>query len=115
MARWVKLCTVGEVPQPGNVVELETDGVAICLANANGELSALDNVCPHRGGPLGQGWMEGEMVVCPWHSWTFHAKTGAADYPPNEWVRVFPVRVEDGEVLIEIEEAAPQLVHVKEI
>ena len=59
--------------------------------------------------------MEGEMVVCPWHSWTFHAKTGSADYPPNERVRVFPVRVEDGEVLIEIEEAAPKLVHVQEI
>ena len=63
--------------------------MAICLANVNGELSALDNICPHRQGPLGQGWMEGEAVICPWHSWAFNVKTGLAEYPVHERVMCF--------------------------
>ena len=53
MAQWVRLCGVSEAPSVGRVVEAEVDGVGICLANVNGELSALDNWCPHRRGPLG--------------------------------------------------------------
>jgi len=76
--------------------------VGVCLANVDGELSALDNVCPHRQGPLGQGWVEGEAVVCPWHSWAFNAKTGMAEYPEGERVGSFAVRVEGEDVLLEI-------------
>jgi len=65
--------------------------------------SALDNVCPHRQGPLGQGWIEGDVVVCPWHSWAFDVKTGLATYPENERVGVFPLRIEGENVLINIE------------
>lgn len=103
MARWVRLCGLAEAPGAGKVAEAEVEGVAICLANVGGELSALDNWCPHRRGPLGQGWLEGESVVCPWHSWTFNAKTGLAEYPPQERVEVFPLRVEDDDVLVDIE------------
>ena len=87
----------------GQVVEAEVEGVAVCLANVNGALSALGNVCPHRQGPLGQGWIEGNAVICPWHSWAFNAKTGRAEYPVNEWVDVFPLRVEGEDVLVDIE------------
>ena len=87
----------------GQVMEAEVRGVGVCLANVSGELSALDNVCPHRQGPLGQGWVEGEAVVCPWHSWAFNAKTGVAVYPEGERVGSFAVRVEGEDVLVEIE------------
>jgi nitrite reductase (NADH) small subunit len=103
VAQWVKICGVAEAPRPGRVMEAEVEGVAVCLANVNGELSALDNWCPHRRGPLGQGWIEGEAVVCPWHSWAFHAKTGQAEYPENERVAVFPLKLEGEAVLIEID------------
>lgn len=103
MSKWVKLCSLSEAPAPGAVAEAGAEGVAVCLANINGELSALDNVCPHRQGPLGQGWLEGDLVVCPWHAWMFHAKTGIADYPSNERVAAIPLRVEGEDVLIEIE------------
>jgi nitrite reductase (NADH) small subunit len=83
-------------------MEAEVNGVGVCLANLRGELSALDNRCPHRGGPLGQGWIEGEAVVCPWHSWAFNLKTGQAEYPEKERVAVFPVKVEEGAVLIDL-------------
>ena len=103
VAQWVRLCGVAEAPGVGMVMEAEVEGVGVCLANVNGELSALDNVCPHRQGPLGQGWIEGEAVVCPWHSWAFDVKTGAAVYPEKERVDVFPLRIEDEDVLINIE------------
>lgn len=103
MEQWVRLCALGEAPAVGKVIEAEVDGVGICLANVNGELSAIDNVCPHRQAPLGQGWVEGEAVVCPWHSWTFSVRTGESEYPVHERVDVFPVRVEGEDVLVNIE------------
>jgi nitrite reductase (NADH) small subunit len=103
LAHWVKVCDVAGAPAAGAVMECEVEGVGICLANIGGELSALDNWCPHRRGPLGQGWVEGKAVVCPWHSWAFDAKTGLAEYPEGERVEVFPVRLDGNEVLIEID------------
>jgi nitrite reductase (NADH) small subunit len=106
MAQWVRLCGLAEAPAEGNVMEAETQGVAICLARVGGELSALDNWCPHRRGPLGQGWVEGNAVVCPWHSWTFDLRSGKAEFPVSERVAVFPVRVEGEDVLVDVS-AAP--------
>jgi nitrite reductase (NADH) small subunit len=83
-------------------MEAEVNGVAVCLANVEGKLSALDNWCPHRRGPLGQGWVEGNAVVCPWHSWLFNVETGIAEPPEKAKVDVFPVKVEGNEVLIEL-------------
>jgi nitrite reductase (NADH) small subunit len=103
LAEWVRLCGVGEAPVAGGVMEAEARGVAVCLANVEGKLCALDNWCPHRRGPLGQGWIDGRAVVCPWHSWAFDAKTGVSVYPENVRVEVFPVRVEGESVLVDIE------------
>ena len=102
MAEWVRLCGVGEVPGVGGVMEAEDKGVAVCLANVEGRLCALDNVCPHRQGPLGQGWLEGEAVVCPWHSWAFNVDTGVAEPPERARVDVFPVKVEGEDVLVNL-------------
>ncbi len=102
MAKWVRICGVAEAPAPGKVMEADAEGIGVCLANLNGELSALENLCPHRQGPLGQGWIEGETVVCPWHSWTFHVKTGQSEYPVDESVEVYPVRVEGEDVLVDL-------------
>ena len=102
MGRWVRVCGVAEAPAEGGVMEAEVEGVAVCLARIGGTLSALDNVCPHRQGPLGQGWVEGNAVVCPWHSWAFDVGTGLAEYPAGERVAVFPVKLEGEEVLVEV-------------
>ena len=102
MDRWVTLCPVGEAPPEGAVVEVEAEGAAICLARIGGSLHALDNVCPHRQGPLGEGWIEGEAVVCPWHSWAFDVYSGEALPPERSKVRVFPVRTDGESVQIEL-------------
>lgn len=102
MAQWVRLCALSEAPEHGEVKEAEAEGVAVCLANADGELRALDNWCPHRRGPLGQGWLEGEAVVCPWHSWAFNTRTGIAEPPERARVDVLPLRVEGDDLLVDI-------------
>jgi nitrite reductase (NADH) small subunit len=103
MSRWVKLCTLAEAPPEGSVIETAAEGIEICLARHNGELAALDNWCPHRRGPLGQGWIEGEAVICPWHSWAFNLKTGDTEPPERDQVDVFPIRLEGEDVLVDIE------------
>ena len=102
MAEWVRLCAISEAPLPGNVTEVEAQGVALCLANVNGELSALDNWCPHRQGPLGQGWVEGNTVLCPWHAWAFDVRTGEVQPPEQGKVAVFAVRVEGKQVEVNL-------------
>lgn len=101
MAQWVRLCSTGEAPEPGEVTEIECGGTTICLANVQGELHALDNVCPHRQGPLGQGWIEGTAVMCPWHAWAFDLRTGIAEEPERAQVRVFETRTEGNDVLVD--------------
>ena len=102
MSEWVRLCGVGEAPAEGEAVEREAGGRMICLARVDGELAALDNVCPHRNGPLGQGWIEGTRVVCPWHAWAFDLKTGVAEEPVEDRVDVYALRVEGEDVLVEL-------------
>ena len=102
MSQWVRLCGVNEAPKPGEVTEVEAAGRAICLANVEGELHALDNVCPHRQGPLGQGWIEGKAVMCPWHAWAFDVRTGVAEEPEQGEVKVFPLRTEAGDLLVDL-------------
>ncbi|MFC6644494.1 Rieske (2Fe-2S) protein [Granulicella cerasi] len=102
MAEWVRLCGADEAPEEGCVKEAEAAGVAVCLAKIDGELRALDNWCPHRRAPLGQGWLEGDSVVCPWHAWRFDTLSGIAEPPEKARVDVLPVRVEGDDVLIDI-------------
>ena len=102
MAEWVRLCAVEEAPAPGDVREAEAAGQVLCLANIEGHLCVLDNACPHRQGPLGQGWIEGQTVVCPWHAWAFDCRTGIAEPPERAQVRVYPVRSEQGEVFVDL-------------
>jgi nitrite reductase (NADH) small subunit len=102
VAEWVRLCGAHEAPKPGEVMEAEAQGVAVCLANVDGRLAAVDNLCPHRYGPLGGGWLEGGAVVCPWHSWAFSTTTGIAESPERAKVSVFPVKIEGEDVLVDL-------------
>ncbi len=103
MPHWVKLIGVHDAPAEGKVLQAEVEGVSVCLARVNGELSALDNWCPHRRGPLGEGWIEGNAVVCPWHSWAFDLHTGVAQPPDRAEVEVFRLRVEGDDLLVDLE------------
>ena len=98
MAAWIKVCALAEAPAPGEAAEVELHGVPLCVANRDGQFSILDNECPHRGGPLGQGWIEGNAVLCPWHAWAFDLETGVVEAPEHGSVKVYPARVESGQL-----------------
>jgi nitrite reductase (NADH) small subunit len=102
MPDFIRLAAASELPASDEAKEFSCADKTICVANVNGTFSAMDNVCLHRGGPLGQGMIEGGKVVCPWHGWAYDPKTGAADQNPNAKVAVYPLKIESGDVLIEI-------------
>jgi nitrite reductase (NADH) small subunit len=102
MSDFVKLVNQSELPPEGEVREFPCGDRVICVANVNGVISAMDNVCLHRGGPLGQGMVEGGKVVCPWHGWQWDPKTGQAAQNPATNVAVYPIKVEDGQALIQL-------------
>jgi nitrite reductase (NADH) small subunit len=97
-----KLTTQSELPPEGEAREFSCGDKVICVANVNGTISAMDNVCLHRGGPLGQGVIEGDKLVCPWHGWLWDPKTGEAVHNRAAKVSVYPIRVEGDEVIIDI-------------
>ena len=77
MSGWKKLLDCPNLlPQSGQVVMMDEKPVA--LFNIDGEFIAMDNKCPHRGGSLGDGEIEGDIVTCPWHGWQFNCRTGKA-------------------------------------
>jgi len=99
---YVKLTTQSELPAEGEAKEFELDGKTICVANLNGTISAMDNVCLHMGGPLGQGYIVGNKLVCPWHGWEYDVKTGQLGDDAKSKLAIYPVKVENGEVLVEL-------------
>ena len=102
MPDFTKLTTASELPAADEAKEFPCGAKTICVANFNGNYSAMDNVCLHRGGPLGQGMIEGGKVVCPWHGWQWDLKTGEAAQNPSAKVAVYPLKIENGDVLIVI-------------
>ncbi len=73
------------------------------LANVDGRLYAIDNNCPHNGGPLGKGELRGREVVCPWHGWRWDVTTGRNVWPGSDWrVPRLPVRVVGDEIQLPV-------------
>lgn len=81
---------------------VEAAGKTIALFNVAGEYHAVDNACPHRGGPLGEGDLDGTAVVCPWHAWRWDVTTGANVNNPAIRIPRLPVTVEAGEIYVEL-------------
>jgi len=98
----VKLTSESNLPGPNEAKEFPCAGKDICVANVNGSYSAMDNICLHRGGPLGQGLIENGKLVCPWHAWAWDPKTGEAAHNPSPKIAVYPLKIENGDVLVEI-------------
>ena len=98
------LVRVGSVSAlaPGSVMEAVVGGKRIAVCNVGGELHALDGVCPHRSGPLGQGALHANMLVCPWHAWEYDCRTGENDFDQDVKLDKFPVTVEGGDIYIDV-------------
>ena len=88
---------------PDQIREIQLDGITIALANVSGQFHALSNVCLHRGGPLGQGSLQGNLVTCPWHGWSFDVTSGKVSPNQTAGVACYPVELRGDDVYVNID------------
>ena len=101
MAERRKVATSSDITSDG-LISVETDGKKIVLYNVEGNIYATDGTCPHQGGPLGDGLLEGKIITCPWHAWQFDICNGIALYDKGISVACYRVIVEGTDILIEV-------------
>jgi nitrite reductase (NADH) small subunit len=94
---FIPVATSDEMP-PGSRKTVFVGDREVALFNVAGTLYAIENTCPHQGGPLGEGWLEGTVVTCPWHAWCFDLRTGHMTLGEYSCVDTFEVQV-DGSVV----------------
>jgi nitrite reductase (NADH) small subunit len=99
MADFVRVAATSEIPV-GQGKTLEVGGKQIAVFNCDGTFYAIDNICKHRGGPLGEGELDGVNVICPWHGWTYDVTSGACLEEDDCAVDKFEVKVEGDDVLV---------------
>jgi nitrite reductase (NADH) small subunit len=92
---------LADVP-PGSIKTFQVAGKVLAIANVGGSVYAIDNTCLHRGGPLGEGQLEGKVVTCPWHGWQFDVTSGKAVQNANAGVSCFKTEVRGDEVFVEL-------------
>ena len=99
MADYICVAKADEIPAgQGRTVEVE--GKKIAVFNVDGNLYAIDDTCVHRGGPLGQGQLDGSVVSCPWHSWRFDVTTGACLTISSGRTRCYPIKIEGSDIWV---------------
>ena len=98
---FVKVAPANSI-KPGECKEVEANGQAIALFNIEGKFYAIDAVCPHRGGPLGEGMVDGCIVTCPLHGWQFDVTTGVSPVNPAAKQKCFKAKVEGNDVMVEV-------------
>jgi nitrite reductase (NADH) small subunit len=114
-AQSISVAALEEVPENGRLT-VEAFGTTIAIFNVDGRLFAIDNHCPHQGGPLCHGQISGAMLPskpyeylygrpnsvlsCPWHGWQFDLETGETLFDPHVRVPIYPVRVMDGQIFL---------------
>jgi nitrite reductase (NADH) small subunit len=87
---------------PGTIREFHVEGRAIAVANVDGKFFAINNTCLHRGGPLGQGTLNGKVVTCPWHGWQYDVTTGKVTQNPAVGVDCYPLEVRGEDIYVDI-------------
>src|SRR5262245_948438 len=95
-----KVLNLAELPD-GKTAFVTLGGVDVALFRRGEEIFAIGNECPHQGGGLCDGWVEGDIVTCPLHGWEFDLRSGACMTVPGESVPRFNVTVEDGAIFLE--------------
>jgi nitrite reductase/ring-hydroxylating ferredoxin subunit len=97
----IDLCGAADV-SPGTALQVETAGLSLAVFNLDGEFYVIDDNCTHGPGLLSEGFIEGDVVECPFHSGQFNIKTGAVVSPPCMVpIKTYKTIVENGRVLIE--------------
>jgi nitrite reductase (NADH) small subunit len=103
LSQWVTIGTLDSIPRLGaRVVKSAAHGDIAVFRNSADAVFALRDECPHKGGPLSQGIVFGNTVACPLHGWTIDLSDGQALSPDKGCARRFAVKLQDGQVLLEV-------------
>lgn len=98
---FVRVASTSEIPA-GTILELTLNDRAIAISNVDGVFYAMQNSCLHRGGPLGQGALEGKIVTCPWHGWQFDVTTGKVAQNDTVGVSCYPIEVRGQDLFVDL-------------
>jgi nitrite reductase (NADH) small subunit len=101
MMAFMRTAAAVEVP-PGSIREFEVGGKTVALANVEGKFFAVNNLCLHRGGPLGEGELDRQIVTCPWHGWQFDVTNGKLLTNADVALACYPVEVRGDEVFVDV-------------
>ena len=99
MGEYIRVVGVADIP-PGSGHVAAVSGRCITIFNVDGAFFVLDNTCAHRGGPLGEGELDGEVVTCPWHSWEYNVRTGISLTTPSASVKTYAVKIDGDDVKV---------------
>jgi NAD(P)H-dependent nitrite reductase small subunit len=100
VGQFVNVATTDEI-EPGTGKLVQVNGLEIAVFNVGGQFYASGAVCPHEGGPLEDGTLDGDVVICPWHGFDFDLKTGECLVDSDLRVPTYPVKVEGDSILVE--------------
>jgi nitrite reductase (NADH) small subunit len=100
---FIRAALTSDVP-PGAIHEFQVGSTAIALANVDGKFFAISNLCMHRGGPLGEGELDRQIVTCPWHGWQFDVTTGQLVTNPVITTPCYAVELRGTEIFVDIGE-----------
>jgi len=103
MPSYRRVASLDDIP-PGHGKGFAVGDREVAVFNVDGVLYAIDGTCPHQGGPLAEGWFEDGVVTCPWHAFDFDSGTGACLIDDALRVATYPVRIEAGEILVDLPE-----------
>jgi len=112
--QWFHVLDVNELPE-GRVKTVIAGHKTLAMTHFDGKYNALDNACPHQGGPLGEGSIENGWLRCPWHGWDFHPCTGNSPGGHDDGVDTFPVEVRDDGIYVGLEMEKPHVRTVTDV
>lgn len=113
--KWIKVLEDETQLKAGRVMVVTADHKELALTRYDGQIAALDNKCPHQGGPLGEGSIEKGLLRCPWHGWDFHPTTGKPPGGYDDGVATYKVKLEAGAVYVAIPAEKPHQTTVADL
>ena len=105
MTDWIDIGALDDIPPRGARTVTTPFGCVAVFRTGDDRVFALSNRCPHKGGPLAEGIVHGHSVTCPLHSWVFDLNTGEAQGADKGRIAVYPVRLEQGRILVDLSQA----------
>jgi len=111
---WRKVLDITELPED-RVKTVTCEHVSLCMVHHKGVFAALDNKCPHQGGPLGEGSIENGLLRCPWHGWDFEPLTGKSPGSFDDGIPTYPIEVREDGVYVQLQEEAPHVRTVSDV